>query len=234
MMRSASTWSFNACLEILKEAGRNPLGEHSASFQGSYLDKADPSRDFVFTSHQLDAFGIEMLSAGRAKAVCTHRDPLDAIVSGMSFLQLTFEEMLDELDQSVRTMVRIPTLSGSVLFIAYEDITDDSSAQIDRLTAFLGTTLTTTQIAEVDARTGLQKMKEIADNFEALDGQRVVPGPGPWAYDRETLLHPHHIQDAQTGKGYLQLTAAQRQLVCERLRGPFIEIGRVLPEPPTP
>lgn len=175
-----------------------------------------------------------MLSTGEARAVCTHRDPLDAMVSGMSLLSVTFEDMLDRLDKSVRTMARIQPLHGSVLFIAYEDITDDSPAQIVKLTKFLKATLTTPQMAEVAERTGLQKMKEIADNFEALDDRRVVSGPGPWAYDRETLLHPSHIQDAQTGKGYRQLTAEQRQLVYERLREPLFEVGRIVPDPSTP
>ena len=228
MMRSASTWSFNACLEILRAAGRRPIGQHSTSFHNSCPNRAGVSADFVFKSHRVDATAIAMLSNGEAKAVCTHRDPLDAIVSGMSFLDLTFEQMLERLDESIRTMDRIRTQGDPVLFLAYEEIMDDVTTQLLKLAEFLKTPLTISEISKVAARTSLQRMKDLSDNFDTLGSQRIVPHPGPWAYDRETLLHPGHVQDAETGKGKERLTAAQKRIVYERVGEPLSELGRAL------
>lgn len=104
MIRSASTWSFNACLEILRAARGNPVGVHSDSFTKTYSEHVDRSIDLEFKNHDIDELALTMLHGGDAKAVYTHRDPLDAMVSRMTLFRFSYEEMMRQLEVSMRTM----------------------------------------------------------------------------------------------------------------------------------
>lgn len=220
MIRSGSTWSFNVSLEILKAQIRTAIGVHSPSFKKTFTELDGSVADFVFKSHELDDFAVEMILAGEAKAIYTHRDPLDAIVSTMSIFDLSFDEAFHHMATSIRTLKQLLDIRAGLL-ISYEQLMTDPYAAVARIATYLGQPLTGLAIAEIADRTTLDKMRIIADSLDSLPAVRVCPAPANWAYDRETLLHRNHIQDSRSGKGLERLEIAQ-------IRRVHAEFGDVL------
>jgi hypothetical protein len=226
MIRSASTWSFNVCLNLLKSAGHAVVGTHSDSFERT-LSEISPLSDLVFKSHELESMSLDYLSKGIAKAVYTHRDPLDAIVSGMKIFGFSFEGMLEQMTISIRTLDQL-VASGTALFVAYEAMMADSVGEINRIARYLGQPITPSVAHWIATRNGREAMKKVADGFDNLPPERVFSAPANWAYDRETLLHRNHIGDSKTGKGIEHLDMAQCDVVHQRFAPSLKRIGRYM------
>lgn len=187
-------------------------GLHGSSFEQALSETGEASEVLVFKTHHLDRFCLDMLCRGKAKAIYTHRDPLDAIVSGMSIFGMTFEEMLREMATSIATLDRLIELKTG-LFIRYEDVCENPAEQVYRIAAYLGQPLTGSQMRTIEGRTSREALKKIADGFDSLPAERIFEAPGNWAYDRTTLLHRNHIQDSRSGKGREILSWEQQREV---------------------
>jgi hypothetical protein len=211
MIRSASTWSFNVSLEILRAQQRLVVGAHSRSFERS-RKVTDPQSDLVFKTHVLDRLARQMLLDRTAKAVYTYRDPLDAIVSGMSIFGISFDQMFKHMSISIDTLVQLLDMKAG-LFIRYDDVMSDASLQVDRIADYLEHPLSPCQVSSIVELTGRERMRKISEHFETLPADRIFAAPGNWAYDKHTLLHRRHIQDSRTGKGREQLRPNERNLV---------------------
>ncbi len=212
MYRSASTWSYNVCLEILESQGRSVVGAHSPSFAETLSGMADPSADLVFKAHSLDTLSLQMISQGDGKAVYTHRNPLDAIASGITFLNISFEQMFEFMADSVRTLEQLQHLQRG-LFISYEEIMADAVCQITDMAAYLEQSLTAAQTAAIAEHNAFAAVKAFVDRFDTLPEERIFRAPANWAYDRRTLLHRNHLQGGRSGRGAEQLGPERGRLV---------------------
>ncbi len=212
MYRSASTWSFNVCRDILRVPGRLVVGAHSPSFTETLSELSDPPDHLVYKSHHLDALPAEMLSKGEAKAVYTHRDPLDAIASGMRFLNVSFEKMFEYMAESIRTLEQLMAMKRGLL-IGYEEVGNDTFNQVRRIAAYLEQPLSVSAMDAIVARNTPDALKAISDSFDSLPAERIITDPANRAYDRETLLHRNHFQGGKSGQGYGQLGHARSCLV---------------------
>jgi hypothetical protein len=210
MIRSASTWSYNVVLQILRAHNRTVVGAHCATLEEAVAELGES--DLVFKSHDLDRLSIQLLSLGKAKAIYTHRDPLDAIVSGMSIFNISFEEMYNYMAVSIKTLESLLRLEAG-LMISYEEIMTDGCGVVSRIAEYLEQPLTTSAALEIADRTSRDRMKEVSDNFDAIPRERICQAPANWAYDKETFLHRNHIQDSRNGKGWEQLRHEERSLV---------------------
>src|ERR1700682_5961800 len=226
MIRSGSTWSFNVALEVFRAQNRAVVGTHTDSLRKTLVELGDFPADLVFKSHDLDDLSMKMLLAGQAKAIYTHRDPLDAIASAMAIFNLRFDEAFELMAASIRTLEQLVEARVGLL-ISYEELMTDPTAGVGRMAQYLAHPLTGLAIQAITDRTGRDKMKQLSDNFDQLPAERVCQAPGNWAYDRETLLHRNHIQDSRSGKGCEVLRLEQ----VRRVHSAFGDVlERVRPE----
>src|SRR5271156_4528903 len=91
MFRSGSTWSFNVCRALYQLLDGGQSRSQSGYMNRGPLDQLVlqklPAITFplVVKSHDLGPAALAALRAGRARAVCTYRDPRDCVASDMIF-----------------------------------------------------------------------------------------------------------------------------------------------------
>jgi hypothetical protein len=216
MPRSASTWSFNVVLALLRRS--QPSGEvHGgydediARFLASVPSTATHA---VVKCHQLDPCGRTLAQTGAAKLVYTWRDPADAAVSCMRMFGYDFEGALEVVGSSLE-LYRFHRRSRAALILDYTQVVTASIAAIQRIAAHLGLDDGGSVVHAVAEQTSLQRFRKHVESL--ADNPRLVRD-GPHEYDPKTLLHRGHIRDGGVGYGRRTLTAEQSEQVDELLQ----------------
>lgn len=211
MPRSASTWSFNVVLGLLRAL--RPLQKVHSGYDESvahFLESAPPDATHaVVKCHQLDARGRALTQAGTARTVYTWRDPADAIVSCMGMFDHDFETALHAVKSSLQ-LYDFHRRGGVALILDYERIVTTPVGAVQRIAAFLGLEDHGDTVRVVAAENGLQRMREKAESLP--DKAQLIRLCG-FPHDPETLLHPGHIRDGSSGYGRKALTAQQLQRI---------------------
>lgn len=207
MPRSASTWTYNVVLALLR--GLDPLVEVHSGYDEDVDRFLKSSRSTaahsVLKCHGLDARGREMAESGQAKAIYTWRDPADAVVSCMNMFGYDFESALTAIDSSLE-LHRFHQTTGSALIVAYEQIVTAANETVRAIAQHLGLQDRPEVIRTIARDSSLERVKESVDSL--ADNDRFVRDAG-LEYDPETLLHRSHIRDGGTGYGRKVLTAEQ-------------------------
>lgn len=216
IIRSGSTWSFNVCRLLAQllakrrsqQCGIACLGDRS-------LDQFIQSQVYlgngpaVVKAHQIGPVALDWIRGGRAKAVCTFRDPRDCVASDMVFWG-------DGFDASVhRVVVSLQSLHGSyldashTLLIRYEDMMSDRLAQVNRIAGYLEMSLEQRELEWIDAQTNLDSSRKNCQDLLARQGAGFDVGRGGHRRDRTTFLHDNHIGTAKVGRWKTELTPQQ-------------------------
>lgn len=210
MPRSASTWSFNVALELLKRSSPGPKVYGGFDEDTRHFLESVPSTvcHVVLKCHTLDQLGRVLTQAGAAKVIYTWRNAADAIASFMAMFGGDFEHALAVMRTSL-DLLRFHRESGNAVVLSYELITADPSEAIHRIGGYLGVRTDAETIRQVVNETTFERMSEkvrqlsrLADQGELIERDEIV-------YDPETLLNLHHIRDGRSGYGSESLTAEQ-------------------------
>src|SRR5580704_11060212 len=120
VIRSGSTWSFNVCRLLghllakrrSQRCGMACLREQSLE---QFLQAEANLRDgpAVIKVHEVGPVAREWIRAGRAKAVCTFRDPRDCVASDMAFTGAGFDAAVQRVAISLKTIHSSYADSGS-------------------------------------------------------------------------------------------------------------------------
>jgi hypothetical protein len=217
MPRSASTWSFNVVVNLLRLLV--PSSRIHAEYRETFaalVNSLPPECDHaVVKSHQLDHAARELCRAGAAKVIYTWRSPVDAVASYMKMFDQPFDEGLKAIRDSLR-LHEFHRAIGGCCTIAYEIITEKPRTAIAEIAAHLGLDAPDRVIEEVDHCTSFKRMKEAADRLDKRSPASLAESGG-LLYDHETLLHRFHIRDGRTGYGREILTPAELNRVGEVL-----------------
>lgn len=211
MPRSASTWSFNVALGLLKPLA--PAGGVYSAYDESmvrFLESVPPATAHALVKcHELDAHGRALAQTGTAKVIYTWRDPADAVASCMRMFSHDFGTALACVEASL-DLYAFHQRCGTALILDYERIVVDPLAAVQRIAAFLELDERSDAIRAVTEETSLPRMKEKA---EALPDEAHLIALCGFPHDPETLLHPHHIRDGGSGYGRKLLTADQLERI---------------------
>jgi Sulfotransferase domain len=210
MTRSASTWSFNVAMELFRRVGgtQTPYGGYDENI-ARFLSQAPRSANrLVVKCHSLDPLGRVLARTGRAKVIYTRRDAADAVASAMTMWDQDFEYALASVEASLELYAFHRKL-GTALILDYEDIVNSPRQSVERIAAHLGLGLEPHMIAEVAEATSFERMREKAQQLTDPRSQHRVVQVDEVRYDRESLLHPGHIQNGGSGYGR-QLLSADR------------------------
>ena len=218
MPRSASTWSFNVAMELLRRtrpAERIHGGYEPDENVAKFLATAPADAvHIILKCHSLDAIGLALTRAGAAKVIYTWRDPADAIVSFQTMFSADFEEAFASIASSLELM-RFHRRHGNALILEYEEITGKPVESVGRLAAYLGLEACAELIAEIAAQSSIERMRDKAEQLAAVIERDRLVQHHQTVYDKETLLHVNHIRDGSSGYGRARLTAEQWDRIAE-------------------
>ncbi|HUO06463.1 MAG TPA: sulfotransferase domain-containing protein [Candidatus Binataceae bacterium] len=221
MPRSASTWSYNVAMGLLRRAGGGRYVYGSYDEDVAHFIAAIPPNigHAVLKCHILDSVGHALVELRACRVIFTWRDPADAAVSFMRMFNHDFDHSLSVMKSSLE-LYRFHRHSGNAAILKYDDIMAQPAESIERIAMYLGLGATAAAIKQVAEETSFERMRERAEKLnERRDDPNLIKMPDT-TYDPETLLNLNHIRDGSSGYGAGQL--APDQLVrINRLREEF-------------
>ena len=213
MIRSASTWSYNVALQLMRAAaGAAVYGDYSEDTQ-AFLDAAPAGTRYrVLKCHMLDATARGLIAEGRVKVIYTCRDLADAAASFMRMFQYDFEHTLLAL-QGALDLYKLHRENGKALIVGYRGVTEQPLEAIGRIAGYLGIAAPPEVLSEIGKRTSLESSRaRVEDLKSGVDADKLVRFDR-FAHDRETLLNLDHIRDGRSGYGRALLTEEQRSRI---------------------
>ncbi len=210
MVRSASTWSFNVAMGLLRRST-----ERSRVYGGydedlaHFLESIPPAATHaVLKCHALDRVGRGLARTGAIQVIFTWRNIADAVVSFMTMFGHDFEHSLSVIGSALE-LYRFHRESGNAVILGYAEITAHPANAIRRIAAYLGLVEDPKTIAEVAQETSFERMREKVEELDTVTDERRLIRRDRYVYDRETLLNLHHIRDGSSGYGCRILSADQ-------------------------
>ncbi|MGC2639678.1 MAG: sulfotransferase domain-containing protein [Acidobacteriaceae bacterium] len=209
MIRSASTWSYNAALRLLRAAvGSRCYGDYSENTQ-TFLDAAPATADYLaLKCHMLDGAARALIDTRRAKVIYTCRELADAAASFMRMFAYDFDHTCLAL-QGALELYRLHRDSGTALILGYSGITSQPLRDIARIAEYLEIAAPEEVLGAIAEATSLERARARVEALKAgADADQLVRFDR-FVHDRETLLNLDHIRDGSTGYGRDLLTADQ-------------------------
>jgi hypothetical protein len=209
MIRSASTWSYNVALKIMRAAaGENVYGDYNENV-AQFLDSCPPAAPYmVLKCHMLDTVGRGMVGCGEAKVVYTCRELADAAASFMKMFEFDFPHTLQALSGALE-LYRLHRESGQALILGYREITSEPLASVTKIAAHLGVTAPVEILERITEETSVARARDRVEQLKAgVDADKLVRFDR-FVHDRETLLNIDHIRDGRRGYGRESLTEEQ-------------------------
>jgi hypothetical protein len=219
MPRSASTWSFNVVIGLLREmlGPSHIYGAYNESIVDFLKQVPSDATHAVVKAHSLDQVGRILVQTGAAKVVYTWREPTDAIVSFMGMFEVDFEHAFAVTEDSLR-LLQFHRCYCNTSILEYDEVIADPLGVVTRIAAFLGDHFSTSNIASVAAANSIDQMREkvaqLGQNKESGNLVRLERT----SYDPKTLLNLNHIRNGRSGYGKDNLTEMQLMLVKQLKR----------------
>ncbi len=207
MPRSASTWSFNVVLTLLRSSQPTPEvhGGYDENIERFLKSVPSTATHAIVKCHSLDACGRALATSDRAKVIYTWRDPADVAVSCMRMFGYDFEGSLAAVDSSLE-LYDFHHRSGSALILDYEQIVSASIDAVRRIAVFLGLDDDSNTVRRIAEQTSLKRVRQ---DSESLTDSARLAHHSDLEYDPQTLLHRKHVRDGSMGYGRKLLTAEQ-------------------------
>ncbi len=223
MPRSASTWSFNVAVELLRRAAAGTVHGGYDENTTRFLKSAPPmASHLVLKSHLKDPVALSLAQVGAARVIYTWRDLADAVVSFMRMFEADFDRAYAVMAESLDLYQRYRR-NGDALIVSYQEITTDHLRSVRRIADFLRLEASDKDIAEVDRLTALENVRRKVQEVGTLENGHRLLRRDKTPYDPETLLNVNHIRDGGSGYGRKMLIASQlRQIdALAREKGPL-------------
>jgi hypothetical protein len=237
IIRSGSTWSYNVCRLLTHlHASRR-----SDEFYGGFVD-GPAFEDFlknnvyilrgagVFKTHATGPLAAEWVRTGRAKAVCTCRDPRDCVASDVVFMNQGFDRSVQRVVASLQSL-DVRSDFGRTLFVRYEEMMNSRADHIRLIAAYLNIPIDSATIDAIDRQTNLESTRKLVAQIPTL-GPDVAPTLANVDHRRhiETLLHENHIGSAKPGRWKTDLTESQSRYLTHIFSNFLIAFGYETPE----
>ena len=216
MPRSASTWSYNVAMTLLRRTAEEVCGDYDENLHRFLCGLPASCVHAVLKCHSLDAAGLGLAQLQAAKVVYTWRDLADATASFMTMFDVDFEHTIALMSNSLDLYRR--HLRNGALILSYEAITEQPTESVAAVASYLNVAVRQEQVAEIAEANSFGRMRERVKEISMVDyGERLVRHDRT-SYDPDTLLHIDHIRDGSTGYGASRLTQAQLRRLEKLLR----------------
>ena len=165
----------------------------------------------VIKAHEVGPVALQWIDTGRAKAVCTIRDPRDCVASDIPFWGKGFDASVQRIMISLKSLQKPNQDFGRTLFVRYEEMMGDRLRQIERIAAYLHVEIGQRELEWIDGQTSIQSCKKVCQGLNERPGNQVQVEPTGHRRDPITLLHDNHIGTAKVGRWKQDLTDAQTE-----------------------
>jgi len=206
MMRSGSTWSFNAARAVAYIAAESVGLPFAAMYlDGDSLDSFLAERVavpgvVVIKSHSVTPYALGLAQADQARNICTFRDPRDSVASRQLFKDETLSDSITQVRASVAPMF---AFSEETLFVDYQDVMTRPAWAVGRIGDYLSVQLGETYHQVIADELSIEKMDAVSDATSGIDP----------TYQ----LHHNHIHGGKIGRWEEELSAGDRSRVCAEL-----------------
>jgi hypothetical protein len=222
MARSASTWSFNVVVRLLRRASPGAIhaGYDENLHRFSQMTPAAAAHAAV-KCHSLDRTGLMLIQVGAAKVVFTWRDPVDAVASFMIMFNTDFEKAFKVISDAI-DLYHFHRRHGG-LTLGYEDIVTRPADCIAQIADYLDLPLDDACAADIAEANSMKRMRQKVEEISSLDyGPRLIRRDRG-LYDPETLLNVDHIRHGGSGYGKDLLNPSQLNRIAAALeqKGPL-------------
>jgi hypothetical protein len=216
MPRSASTWSYNVAMALLRRTAEEVCGDYDENLHRFLCGLPASCVHAVLKCHSLDPAGRGLAQLQAAKVIYTWRDLADATASFMTMFDVDFEHTIALMSNSL-DLYRRHRRNGA-LILSYEAITQQPTESVAAVASYLNVAVRQEQVAEIAEANSFGRMRERVKEISMVDyGERLVRHDRT-SYDPDTLLHIDHIRDGSTGYGASRLTQAQLRRLDKLLR----------------
>jgi hypothetical protein len=232
MIRSGSTWSFNVCINLLREAG---IGDIRADFVKSSLGEwrqvvSQDRTHAVLKCHTLDAESLDWLKNNRhtIKFVYTFRDPREVAASALATFNMSLDDGLSAAEISLQFLSAQRAI-GAVCVVPYSLIDQGrSGVAITALADYLELDLPASAISAVDDRCGRDSHRALLERFATLPPSEIHRDER-FTYHRPTQLHHNHFRasDAPRWENLLNEHQVQRAAQIVQSNAPLFELDAV-------
>jgi len=223
IVRSASTWSYNVAIAVLRHSAQDVYGGYDENLQ-RFLCSLPPSCvHAVLKCHSLDTAGLGLAQLQAAKIIYTWRDLADATASFMTMFDVDFEQAIAAMSSSL-DLYRHHRSNGA-LILSYEAITQQPTESVAAIASYLNVAAHQELIAEIAEAHSFDRMRKKVKEISSLNYGGHLVRHERTSYDPETLLNRHHIRNGSTGYGADRLNQDQLRRLDELLRekGPLGE-----------
>jgi hypothetical protein len=212
MPRSASTWSYNVAIGLLRQAASGEVfGGYDENLHRFLRGLPVSASHAVLKCHTLDATGIGIAQLGGARVIYTWRDLADATASFMTMFEVEFDRAIAVMASSL-DLYRRHRRNGA-LILGYGTIMADPQGSVRKVAAHLHLDAHDPGITAVVHATSFARVRDRVEEIGSLDyGPNLIRHERS-SYDPETLLHVDHIRNGGSGYGVTMLSPDQlRQL----------------------
>ena len=230
VLRSGSTWSYNVCQalgRLLAARRREPFGNAYMTHDelDMCLNTEGPNLrgPTVIKAHTITQPALDWITSGKAKAICTYRDPRDCVVSMKTFfggeIAATTRQIADSFDY-----LRFYQKAGNTLFVRYEQMMADPLGQIEQIARHLNIDADQATLRQIEYANNIQSSKKICDDLKRRPEDKVERS-GTHRVDPATSLHDNHIFNAKIGRWREELTDAQATSLSEFFHPWLVSLG---------
>ena len=211
LYRSASTWIFNVCQEILRRRGLAYYALYTDAPKPDMINQIVSARACIVKSHAPDVGFCLSMAAFDPPVIISVRDPRDAVSSLMFQFSLSFEVALGMLRKSCEALAAMPISRRSVI-LRYESMEWRSSDGVRNLSGLLGHSIDSVEAEEIARAFSTDSVLEfLADlDSEHYFDETVSPAE---QFHAETHFHPNHIGDGLVEKYRSVLSPVQEKIV---------------------
>jgi hypothetical protein len=230
MMRSASTWSYNVSrlLAIL-------LAEYlKVPFGSNYLNH-DELDDFlkrylktktglaVIKIHFPGQLALELIHNKVIKNVCTIRDPRDCVASRQLFEKESFEDSVKWIKDGL-FYIDFFQQTNNTLFIRYEEMIKNPSAQITRICQYFDMDISDDQLQKLDMLTNMRSAQQISESLHNRPRHTLIRDRSHLV-DPTTEIHENHIHGGICGRWKTELAKDQINIIINEFEPWLISLG---------
>jgi hypothetical protein len=208
-------------------------------FGSAYLDSA-PLEHFVTTqwqgvngstvikAHDLGPASLAAVRSGRAKAVCTFRDPRDCVASDVQFMGYPFEICVKRISGTLEPL-RIYQNTPHILLVRYEDMMAERGREIRRIATHLGLNISDDLVRQIDEKTNVQSSGRVCDGLKHKSAEQVMQ-VATHRVDPVTQLHENHLNGGKIGRWRDELSREQIAYMTEFFAPWLIKLGYETPQ----
>lgn len=232
MVRSASTWSYNACRYILQG---DPWPTVAGFFgEQTQVDRVIASTDLtannlLIKAHLPSEQTQAAITRGTIKNIFTYRDPRDSLSSRITFEGCNVQEFQDFF--RILSIVRVNLhlmdryqSGGRSLFIPFDRVMNEPAAEIARMGIYLDRDISPDRCHEIAAEIGVDQARQVVGGLDHLTADATFQAANR-TIERTTLLQTGHINGAKTGRWHEDLTPEQQLASHLVLRSWLISLG---------